>query len=137
MGTYNLYSRYMRMSQSSNPVNANDTADLVDTNQGLAQLNAVKDITNTGAGKLVAGTGTFVSGTVTVATGLTLCTSFIATMIGTGATASGATEIERAVVASIATGAVVVNGSYHSGSAAISVQSVSGTGQFYYLAYGT
>ena len=128
MGTYNLYSRYMRMSQSSNPVNANDTADLVDTNQGLAQLNAVKDITNTGAGKLVAGTGTFVSGTVTVATGLTLCTSFIATMIGTGATASGATEIERAVV---------VNGSYHSGSAAISVQSVSGTGQFYYLAYGT
>ena len=91
----------------------------------------------TGAAKTAYGTGTFVSGTVTVATGLLTVASFQATLIGTGATATGATEIERIVVASITTGAVVVNGSYHSGTAAVSVQSVSGTAAFYWTAYGT
>lgn len=137
MGTLNLNARFMRMNQSSNPVTAADVADLVDTSGGLSQLQAIKDLTNTGAGKLAFGTGAFVSGTVVVATGLTLCSTFIATLIGTGATATGATEIERAVVASITTGAVTVNGSYHSGTAAVCVQSVSGTASFHWLAYGT
>ena len=123
--------------QAGTANSANDLADIVDASSGLSQLQAIKDLTNTGAGKVAYGTGTFVSGTVTVATGLTLCTSFVATLIGTGATATGATEIERVVVASITTGAVVCNGSYHSGTAAVSVQSVSGTSAFYYVACGT
>ena len=136
MAGFNLYSRYLRMNGGTNIVSG-DVADLVDTSQGLSQLQAIKDITNTGAGKLAYGTGTLASGTVTVATGLTLCTAFCATLIGTGATATGATEVERLVVASITTGAVVVNGSYHSGTAAVTVQSVSGTAAFYWVAAGT
>ncbi len=78
MANFSLWNRLSRLNGGTNLV-AGDTSDLVDTSQGLTQLSAVKDVTNTGAGKIVAGTGTFVSGTVTVATGLTLCTSFIAT----------------------------------------------------------
>lgn len=135
-GTRNLYNRMVRVN-SGTATQGSDAADLVDVTNGLAQLQGLKDITNTGSGKIAYGTGTFVSGTVTVATGLTLCSSFIATLIGTGATATGATEIERVVVVSITTGAVVCNGSYHSGTAAVMVQSVSGTAAFYYVACGT
>jgi hypothetical protein len=137
MAGWNLIQRWGRVNNPAGALGASDIADLVDTNQGLVQLSAVRDVTNTGAGKLAAGTGTFVSGTVVIATGLTLCTTFVATMIGTGATATGATEIERAVAVSITTGAVTVNGSYHSGTAAVMVQSVSGTAAFHWLAYGT
>lgn len=136
MANFTLWNRLSRINQGTNLV-AGDNSDLVDTSQGLTQLSAIKDITNTGAGKLAYGTGTFASGTVTIATGLTLCTAFVASMIGTGATATGVSEIERVVVASITTGAVVCNGSYHSGTAAVCVQSASGTGQFYWLACGT
>lgn len=133
-GSRNLLNRFARIQQGGSP---GDATDLVDVTNGLNQLQAIKDITQTGAGKIAYGTGTFVSGTVTIATGLTLCTAFAATLIGTGATATGATEIERCVVSSISTGAVVVNGSYHSGTAAVCVQSVSGTAAFYWLACGT
>lgn len=136
MANFSLWNRLSRINGGTNLL-AGDTSDLVDTSQGLSQLLALKDITNTGAGKFAAGTGTFVSGTVTIATGLTLCTSFTATLIGTGATATGATEIERVVISSITTGAVVCNGSYHSGTASVCVQSVSGTAAFYWQAYGT
>lgn len=135
-GSRNFYNRKCRVDQGT-ASQSGDTADLVDVTNGLNQLQGLKDITNTGAGKVAYGTGTFVSGTVVVATGLTLCTAFTATLIGTGATATGATEIERVVVASITTGAVTCNGSYHSGTAAVMVQSVSGTAAFYYTAFGT
>lgn len=135
-GTRNLLNRFARV-QGGTSNQLGDAADLVDTTNGLNQLQAIKDITNTGAGKIAYGTGTFVSGAVVVATGLTLCSAFAATLIGTGATATGATEIERVVVASITTGAVTCNGSYHSGTAAVMVQSVSGTASFYYVACGT
>lgn len=118
MPGFDLVSRFARVSNGAN-IKSGDTSDLVDTSH------------------LAAGTGTFVSGAVTIATGLNAITAFSATMIGTGATATGATEIERVVVVSITTGSVVCNGSYHSGTAAVSVQSVSGTGQFYWLAFGT
>ncbi len=134
-GTRNFFNRFQRVNAGQG--GSTDAADLVDTTNGLAQLQAIKDITSTGAGKLAWGTGTFVSGTVIVATGLTLCSSFATTLIGTGATATGATEIERVVVASITTGAVTCNGSYHSGTAAVCVQSVSGTAAFYWVACGT
>lgn len=135
-GTFNLLNRLARVQGGTSNLSG-DAADLVDVTSGLAQLQAIKDITQTGAGKIAYGTGTFVSGTVTIATGLTLCTAFAATLIGTGATATGVSEIERVVVASITTGAVLCNGSYHSGTAAVSVQSVSGTASFYYVACGT
>ncbi len=136
MAGFTLWNRFSRMQGGTNLV-AGDNSDLVDTSQGLSQLQAIKDLTNTGSGKLAYGTGTLASGTVTIATGLTLCTAFATTLIGTGATATGATEVERLVVASITTGAVVVNGSYHSGTAAVTVQSSSGTAAFYWLAAGT
>lgn len=135
-GTRNLFNRMFRVN-SGTAVQGSDAADLVDVTNGLNQLQAIKDLTNTGAGKIAYGTGTLVSGTVTIATGLVLCTSFAATLIGTGATATGVTEVERLVVASITTGAVVVNGSYHSGTAAVTVQSVSGTAAFYWVGCGT
>ncbi len=135
-GSRNLYNRMVRVNAGT-AAQAGDTADLVDVTNGLNQLQGIKDLTSTGAGKIAYGTGTLVSGTVTVATGLTLCTAFATTLIGTGATATGATEVERLVVASITTGAVVVNGSYHSGTAAVCVQSVSGTAAFYWVGVGT
>lgn len=91
---------------------------------------------STSGARVAAGTGTLVSGTVAIATGLTSVLAFSASLIGTGATATGATEVERLVVASITTGAVTVNGSYHSATAAVSVQSVSGTAAFYWVAVG-
>jgi hypothetical protein len=118
-------------------VNSSDNSvRVIPIGSGTAEVSLAQTV-STGAVKIAAGTGTFVSGTVTVATGLATCTSFNATLIGTGATATGATEIEQCVVASITTGAVVVNGSYHSGTAAVMVQSVSGTAAFYWQAYGT
>ena len=136
MAGFTLWNRLSRVQGGTNLL-AGDNSDLVDTSQGLTQLQAIKDLTNTGAGKLAYGTGALVTGSVVIATGLTLCTAFAATLIGTGATATGATEVERLVVASITTGAVTVNGSYHSGTAAVTVQSVSGTASFYWMAAGT
>ena len=125
--------------KTSAPFYVNDSDNslrIIPAGTGSTEVSLVQT-TQTGALRIAQGTGTFVSGTVTVATGLTLCTSFTATLIGTGATATGATEIERVVVASITTGAVVCNGSYHSGTAAVCVQSTSGTAAFYWQAFGT
>lgn len=118
MANNSLWNRLSRIQGGTN-IQSGDLADLVDSNH------------------VAAGTGTLASGTATIATGLNAVTAFHATMIGTGATATGATEVERIVVVSITTGSVVVNGSYHSGTAAVSVQSVSGTGTFYWIAIGT
>ena len=87
--------------------------------------------------RMAAGTGTLASGTVVVATGLATVLGFTGILSGTGATASGATEVDSVVVASITTGAVTVNGQYHAAEAATGVQSVSGTSAFYWFAVGT
>lgn len=136
MAGFTLWNRLSRIQGGTN-LQPGDNSDLVDTSQGLTQIQGLKDLTNTGSGKFSAGTGTLVTGTIVIATGLTLCTSFTATMIGTGATATGAAEVERVTVASITTGAVSVVGSYHSATAAVMVPSASGTGSFYWQAYGT
>jgi hypothetical protein len=118
-------------------VDSDDNSIKINTaGSGTTELSLVTS-TATGAAKVAGGTGTFVSGTVTVATGLSTVTSFTTTLIGTGATATGATEIERVTVASITTGAVACVGSYHSGTAAVMVVSVSGTAAFYWQAQGT
>jgi hypothetical protein len=135
MANNNLYSRFIRM-QSNSGIGVADTADLVDTNSGLSQISAVKDVTNTGAGKIAFGTGTLVSGTVVVATGLTACTAFFATLQGTGASSSGVTETSEIVVSSITTGAVTVTGSYNAATG-VRIASASGTTVFYWMAYGT
>lgn len=124
MGNFNLNQRVTRLNQGINPINASDASD---------------DILSTPSAsgpRYAAGSGTLVSGTVAIATGLNSVASFTATLVGTGATATGATEVERLVVASITTGSVTVNGSYHSGTAAVCVQSVSGTASFYWSAFG-
>lgn len=87
--------------------------------------------------RLAAGTGTLVTGTLIVATGLSTVLGFVANLVQTGATSSGAAEAESISVVSITTGAVSVVGRYHSATAAISLQSASGTAQFYWLALGT
>ena len=87
--------------------------------------------------RFAVGTGSLVTGALVVATGLTSIIAFTATLSGTGASATGATEVDTLVVASITTGAVTVNGAYHSGTSAVQVQSVSGTATFYWIAVGT
>ena len=87
--------------------------------------------------RFAAGTGALVAGTLVVATGLSTVLAFAPVLSGTGASASGVTEVDTLVVASITTGAVTVNGAYHSGTAAVQVQSVSGTSTFYWIAVGT
>lgn len=108
---------------------------LIPIGSGTSEVIVPVAVSTSGA-RFAAGTGTLVSGTVIVATGLASVLSFQASLIGTGAAATGATEVERLVVASITTGAVTVNGAYHSGTAAVSVQSVSGTAAFYWTAVG-
>ena len=97
----------------------------------------VVDATGAGGIKVARGTGTLVSGAVTIATGLASVDGFSATLIGTGAGATGATEAEDIRIASITTGAVACVGSYHSATAAVAVISVSGTSAFRWIALGT
>lgn len=97
----------------------------------------VQDATGAGSIKVARGTGTFVTGTVVIATGLDTVDAFVATLEGTGAGTSGASEIERVNVSSITTGAVSCVGSYHSATAGTSVISASGTSTFRWIAFGT
>lgn len=135
MGTLNLYSRWMRMNQSSNPLNANDVADLVDTNSGLSQISAVKDVTNTGAGKIAGGLGTLVTGTLTIATGLTAITSFQTTLNSQpNATGAASNQILTAVAT---TGSVLVTAYSVSSATGATIAANTSTGTFFWLAYGT
>ena len=108
---------------------------IIPIGSGTAEV-VIPVATSTSGARFAAGTGTLVSGTVIVATGLTSVLSFAASLSGTGAAATGATEVTELFVASITTGAVTVNGSYHSATAAVNVQSVSGTSAFYWVAVG-
>ena len=87
--------------------------------------------------RFAAGTGSLVTGTLVVATGLTTVLAFAPVLNGTGASATGATEVDTLLVSSITTGAVTVQGAYHSGTAAVQLASVSGTATFYWIAVGT
>lgn len=87
--------------------------------------------------KMAAGTGTLVTGTVTIATGLTSVLAFTANISGTGAKTTGATEVSQLQVASITTGAVIVQGFYNSPTTGAMTISASGTAAFYWTAIGT
>lgn len=115
---------------------------LADANNGgnLPAAHLLEVLPTQGVGvtlKAAYGTGTLVTGAVTVDTGLNTVVSFQACLIGTGAGATGATEVEDIRVASITTGAVACVGSYHSATAAVSVISASGTASFRWIALGT
>jgi hypothetical protein len=96
----------------------------------------IADATGAGLRRIASGTGALVTGAVTIATGLTACTTFVATLIGTGASASGAAEVSLIVVSSITTGAVSCVGSYNAATG-VRIASVSGTASFHWLAIGT
>src|SRR5882724_9612616 len=74
-----------------------NTPKCIPAGSGTTELNFALGVTSSGA-RYAAGTGALVSGTVAVATGLTSVLAFTATLVGTGATATGATEVERLVV---------------------------------------
>lgn len=86
----------------------------------------------TGGIKMAWGNAAFVSGAATVNTGLTTVSSFQVNLLATGF-ATGATEITDAVVSSITTGSVVLQGYRMQTTTA----SASGTGTFYWLALGS
>ena len=81
--------------------------------------------------KMTAGNASFVSGAATIATGLTTVLSVQIMILATGF-ATGATEISDAVVSSITTGSVAIQGYRLQTTTA----SASGTGVFYWLAVG-
>ena len=113
-----------------------NTLKMIPAGSGTTEV-VVPFATTTSGAKFAAGTGTLVSGTVVVQTGLTSVLSFTTSLItSTGTTATGATEVTELFVPSITTGAVTVNGSYHSATAAINLISVSGTSAFYWIAVG-
>lgn len=87
--------------------------------------------------KMAAGTGTLVTGTVTIATGLSTVLGFSANISGTGAKSTGASEVSALQVASITTGAVIVQGFYNSPTTGAMTISASGTASFYWTALGT
>jgi hypothetical protein len=134
MGIYNLYNRWQRVNGSGNPVNASDQADLVDTNQGLAQLSALKDVTNTGAGKIVAGTGALVTGALTIATGLTTINNAVvspaAQPTGTG------TASMQILVPTWVTGALTITAYSVSSVTGATAAATTSTGTFSYICYG-
>ena len=118
-------------------VDSDDNAlKLIPAGTGTTELAVCLAATASGF-RFAGGSGALVTGALVVATGLTSIIAFTATLSGTGASATGATEVDTLVVASITTGAVTVNGAYHSGTAAVQVQSVSGTATFYWIAVGT
>jgi hypothetical protein len=133
MANFTLWNRLSRINGGTNLL-PGDNSDLVDTSQGLSQLQGLKDLTNTGAGKFAAGTGTLVTGAVIIATGLTSVTSFQATLIGPATGASGAQIIQTT---SITTGAVTVGGFFASTVTGSMVAATTATGAFFWMAYGT
>lgn len=116
----------------------NLTQRIVDVNQGRDKgADMMEAASDAGAWRVACGTGTLVTGALVVATGLNSVVGFNATVKATGATASGATEVESIRVQTITTGAVSVVGIYHSATASIALESVSGTSVFYWTAIGT
>lgn len=120
----NLYQRFTRMQAGQNPVNASDVSDDLVT-------------TPSASFRIAAGSGAFVSGSATIATGLNSVLSFAATLNGPTGFATGATEISDTIVSSITTGSVVVKGTFNAFVTGAATVSVSGTGGFFWVAYGT
>lgn len=86
--------------------------------------------------KFAHGTGALVTGSVIVQTGLTTVYMFNATVSGPTGFASGATEVDHVIAASITTGAVTVKGVYSDFSTGTRKLSASGTASFTWFAIG-
>ncbi len=133
MANFTLWNRLSRINGGTNLL-AGDNSDLVDTSQGLSQIQAVKDVTNTGAGKIVYGTGSLVTGALTVATGLTTITnatvSPAAQPTGTGAASM------QILVPTWATGALTVTAYSISSVTGATIAASTSTGVVSYICVG-
>jgi X-X-X-Leu-X-X-Gly heptad repeat protein len=119
------------------PVYVNSTDNLIHLipiGSGTSEVVVGASVSTSGA-RFAAGSGSLVSGAATIATGLSTVLSFTAGLSGTGARASGTTEVAQVSVSSITTGSVSLIGMY-STAAATWVTSVSGTSGFYWTAVG-
>lgn len=133
-GTFNLLNRLSRVQGGTN-IQSADIADLVDTTQGLTQLSVVKDVTSTGAGKLVYGTGSLVTGALTVATGLT---TIINAAVSPAAQPTGTgTASMQILVPTWATGALTITAYSVSSLTGATVAASTSTGVVSYVCVGT
>lgn len=116
----------------------NLTARLTRVNQGTDPGNDIVELVADGGGyRVAAGTGTMVAGAATVTTGLNAITGFTVMLKGTGNTSAGVTGTESMRIQTITTGAVTVGGLWHSNTASVSVNDVTGTNSFYWIAVGS
>lgn len=112
-----------------------NTLKMIPAGSGTTEL-SIPTIISTSGAKFAAGSGALVTGTATVATGLTSVIGFQATVYGATGFATGATEVDEIVVASITTGAVSVKGVFSIFSTGSRAMSASGTATFYWWAVG-
>ena len=89
-----------------------------------------------GAFQYAHGSGALVSGAATVQTGLRTVYAFQATNYGSTGFATGATEVDDIIVASITTGAVSCKGVFSDFATGTRKISSSGTTTFYWVAFG-
>ncbi len=139
MGTNNLYSRWMRMNQQQSPLNASDTADLLDSSSFATQAPFTTSLTgSTGAtfsgAKIVAGSGALVTGTLTITTGLTSIQGFQTTLL-TQPTGTG-TASSQILVTTITTGSALVTAYSVSSVTGATVAASTSTGTFSWIAFG-
>ncbi len=144
MGTNNLYSRWMRMNSQISPLNASDTADLLDSSSFATQAPFVSSLTGTGGvtfsgAKVVGGTGVLVSGTLAVVTGLTSITSFQATQSGAPQLATGDKSVQSlGIVISGGTGTVTAYyATVASAGSGTMLAATGSSGSFTWLAFGS
>lgn len=119
----------------SAPIYVNSTGNsinVIPAGSGTTEVSLLSTTDASGT-RVTGGVGTFVSGSVTIQTGLSAVTSFVAQLEGSTGFATGATEITDVIVASVTTGAVACTGLRLE----TTTLSASGTGTFYWLAFGT
>lgn len=123
MSNFNLYSRFTRMQNSQNPVNAADVSDdLVSTPSASGP-------------RIAAGIATLVTGTVTIATGLNNIVSFDAN-VSTQPNGTG-TASPQILVPTITTGSVVVTAYYISSITGATSAANTSTNAISWMAFGS
>lgn len=133
-GLYRFGSQRGYATVTNAPIRVDPTSQavMVNTAGSSTTENALAQAVSASGFRIAAGNAALVSGSGTVATGLTTVLSFQLDLLATGF-ATGATEVTDAVVSSITTGSVVVQGYRLQTTTA----SASGTGTFYWFAVGT
>lgn len=86
--------------------------------------------------RIAYGSGSLVSGSATVNTGLSSILAMDASILGATGFSAGATEVSSVFVSSVTTGSAVIKGIFNSFVTGAATISVSGTGQFTWIAVG-